>query len=104
MNIITRRNRRERIPVQNTERHRTNPAQRHAEINRSLNEQRRNLYRKDGMSKDGHGRLIASIPAEVIREVQRNDGPEAVKDTKYLIRRAEELGHPVRMGRSKRRR
>jgi len=104
MYIITHRNRRERKPVQNTELHRTNPAQRHAEINRSLNEQRRNLHRRDGMSKDGRGRLVASIPAEVIREVRRNDGAAAVQDTKYLIRRAEELGHPVRMGRSKRRR
>lgn len=104
MHIIMRNSKRERAPIQNTQRYRTTPQQRHTEICKNLAEQRKNLHRKDGMSKDGRGRFVASIPAEVIREVQRNDGADAVKDTKYLIRRAEALGIPVRMGRSKRRR
>jgi len=104
MEIIMRKSKRERMPAQNTQRHRMTAQQRHEEINRDLAEKRKNLYRKNGMSKDGNSRFVASIPAEVVREVQRNDGADAVKDTAYLIRRAEALGHPVRMGQSKRRR
>lgn len=101
--IITHRNRRERKPVQNTERHRTNPQQRHNELCKALHKRRKNLFKKNGMTRDGNMRLVASIPPEVANEVVRNDGREALADDKYLIRRAEELGVPVRMGERKRR-
>ena len=104
VHIITNRSRRERKPIQNTERFRTTPGQRQHELCKALSSQRKNLYRKDGMSRDGSTRHVASIPPEVVREVLRNDGREALGDDKYLIRRAEELGLPVRMGRSTRRR
>jgi len=104
MHIITHRNRRERKPAVNTQRGRMSANQRFNELRQGLHEQRKRLRRKDGMGEKGQGRLVASIPAEVIREVHRNDGADAVKDSKYLIRRAKELGLPVEMGRSTRRR
>lgn len=41
-------------------------------------------------------KLKASIPAVVWEEVLKNDGPEACRDAKYLIHRAQELGLCVR--------
>jgi hypothetical protein len=46
-------------------------------------------------------RHVAAIPVEVREFVRRNDGIEASRDVKHLIRTAEELGLNVRTGRGR---
>ena len=38
------------------------------------------------------------IPQEAVADVLRNDGADAVQDTKHLIKRAQELGFDTRTG------
>jgi hypothetical protein len=82
---------RERKPVSPHD-PRMTPQQRFDQQRRIRGTMRKEMRRSKGWDKDKSMRHVASIPPEVHAEVLRNDGAEAARDPKYLIRRCRELG------------
>lgn len=64
-----------------------------------LKNTRRNLKNRKGFNDTKTSRLVASIPAEVYSHVIRNEGREAAKDTRYLIKAAAKMGIDCRVSR-----
>lgn len=78
---------------------RSDPDRAEKMIHEGLQDRRKRLRDRKGWTDDKRMKLVASIPASVVEEVILNDGPEASRDLKYLIRRSEELGFRTRMKR-----
>lgn len=55
-------------------------------IQESLAETRRNLKDRKGFNDSKTARLVGQIPAEVFSHVMRNEGAEAARDTRYLMK------------------
>jgi hypothetical protein len=75
--------------------------ERREEIFADLAAYRQALRHTNGWSKDRKTRFVASIPPEVYNHVMRNEGPEAVKDAKYMIRRSQQLGIDPRVSKGR---
>ena len=75
--------------------------ERRKEIFADLTAYRKGIRDKRGWTKDKKMRLVASVPPEVYNHVYRNDGPEAVQDGKYMIRRSIELGIDPRVSKGR---
>ena len=54
-----------------------------------------------GWNKRRTSRMVASIPPEVFAHVRRNEGREAATDIRYLIRKAQDLGLPVKVSKGR---
>jgi len=70
-------------------------------IEHTLKETRRNLKNRKGFNDTKTARLVAQIPAEVAAHVYRNEGAEAAKDMRYLIKAARKMGIDCRVSRGR---
>jgi len=70
-------------------------------IKDTLNDTRKNLRNRKGFNDTKTSRIVAQIPAEVYNHVVRNEGIEAARDNRYLIKAAEKLGIDCRVSRGR---